>query len=155
MIIDPYKRIKDNKCFYSDTDSVFLQYPLSEKFVGSELGQMKQESLVSKGVFISPKVYGYVNENNKSVIKIKGFNDCSHITLDQLSQLQDTSLSNISIPYSYFKRSSTQVFHIHSSKMLSNTIYNKRDVIVKNGIIVDTKPKYIKIQSSNSKWGTH
>lgn len=38
MIIDPYKRIKDNKCFYSDTDSVFLQYPLSEKFVGSELG---------------------------------------------------------------------------------------------------------------------
>ena len=38
-----------------------------------------------KGVFISPKVYGYVNENNKSVIKIKGFNDCSHITLDQLS----------------------------------------------------------------------
>jgi hypothetical protein len=29
--------------------------------------------------------------------------------------------------------------------MLSNTIYNKRDVIVKNGMIVDTKPKYIKI----------
>lgn len=38
MIIDPYKRIKDNKCFYSDTDSVFLQYPLSEKYVGNELG---------------------------------------------------------------------------------------------------------------------
>jgi hypothetical protein len=38
MIIDPYKRIEGNKCFYSDTDSVFLQYPLSEEFVGSELG---------------------------------------------------------------------------------------------------------------------
>ena len=38
--IDPFKRIPGNECFYSDTYSVFLQYPLSDSFINNEIGNM-------------------------------------------------------------------------------------------------------------------
>jgi len=31
----PFWDMIDNPCYYTDTDSLFLQYPLEDKFVGS------------------------------------------------------------------------------------------------------------------------
>jgi len=31
----PFWDMNDNPCYYTDTDSLFLQYPLEDKFVGS------------------------------------------------------------------------------------------------------------------------
>jgi hypothetical protein len=40
--------------------------------VGKELGQVKLEHLISKAVFLAPKVYGLIDVNGDEVIKIKG-----------------------------------------------------------------------------------
>ncbi|RUP50810.1 hypothetical protein BC936DRAFT_137626 [Jimgerdemannia flammicorona] len=37
--INPFKRDPNNPVFYSDTDSIFVQFPLSDSLVGTGLGQ--------------------------------------------------------------------------------------------------------------------
>jgi hypothetical protein len=43
-----------------------------KQIIGNELGQMKLEYIATKGVFISPKVYGLTLEDGSSIVKIKG-----------------------------------------------------------------------------------
>lgn len=52
-----FKNIKDNKCYYTDTDSIFLEKELDNKFVGDKLGDFKLEYKVDRALFIAPKVY--------------------------------------------------------------------------------------------------
>ena len=51
IIINHYKCIPDNTLFYSDTDSVVLQNPIPDNLVNNELGGMKLEYKVKRGVF--------------------------------------------------------------------------------------------------------
>ena len=50
--------MEDFIIYYSDTDSVDLDKPLPDKYVGEDLGQFKLEHIFDEGVFLSPKVYG-------------------------------------------------------------------------------------------------
>ena len=43
--------------YYSDTDSVDLDKPLPDKYVGVDLGQFKLEHIFDEAVFLSPKFY--------------------------------------------------------------------------------------------------
>jgi len=61
--------------FYSDTDSVVVNKPLPKILVGSALGQFKLENVLSKAVFLAPKVYGLITEDGKEIIKVKGLKD--------------------------------------------------------------------------------
>jgi hypothetical protein len=47
----------DYNVYYHDTDSIITDKPLDKKFVGKELGQLKLEYKINKGVFLAPKVY--------------------------------------------------------------------------------------------------
>jgi hypothetical protein len=67
MSINPFKNIKSNRLYYSDTDSLILENELSSKIVGNELGQWKLEAVIEKGVFIRPKLYSYVT--NEGILK--------------------------------------------------------------------------------------
>ena len=55
--LDPYKRIEYNECFYSDTDSVVLEKPLDPILISKDIGKMKLEYKIEKGLFVSPKLY--------------------------------------------------------------------------------------------------
>ena len=57
---------------YSDTDSLYLEKPFDDKFVGKKLGQFKLECKVKEAKFISPKVYEVVDENKSRKIVFKG-----------------------------------------------------------------------------------
>jgi hypothetical protein len=102
IIIDKYKRIPNNECFYSDTDSVFLQKPLSKELINNQLGFMKLESYIIEAIFISPKLYGYQSPNNE-VIKVKGFNN-KLISLSHLKELLILD-NKLSIPSISFRKS--------------------------------------------------
>lgn len=43
ILIDPFKRIKGNRCQYTDTDSVFQEAPLQPNQLGNAIGMMKNE----------------------------------------------------------------------------------------------------------------
>ena len=59
------------------------------KFIGSELGKFKLEHVISKGIFIAPKVYGLVTKDNKTILKVKGLSQqsASNISVNELGML--------------------------------------------------------------------
>ena len=52
----------DYEIYYSDTDSLFIDKPLPESFINSDLGGLKDElngMVINKAYFLGPKKYGY------------------------------------------------------------------------------------------------
>ncbi len=71
------KNIPNNNCFYSDTDSVFLEKPLPEYMISpNKLGLCKLEKDTINAIFLAPKIYIYTYQTNdnkiEKVIKFKG-----------------------------------------------------------------------------------
>ena len=66
---------KGGKIFYSDTDSIVTDLELDEDMVNAkELGKLKLEHKVAKGIFITNKTYCIIDNNNKYINKAKGIN---------------------------------------------------------------------------------
>lgn len=63
----------NNPVFYHDTDSIVVQNPLPAAVVGKELGQMKLEYTIRQGVFAGPKLYSIITDEDKPVVKAKGY----------------------------------------------------------------------------------
>lgn len=53
----------------SDTDSVVLQKPLPNNLIGKEIGQMKLEYEIKKGLFLRKKFYYILTPDGKEIIK--------------------------------------------------------------------------------------
>lgn len=66
-----FKTMKDTTIYYSDTDSVDINKPLPDNFIGKELGKMKLEHIFKDAVFLAPKVYGGITDSYEYV-KVKG-----------------------------------------------------------------------------------
>ena len=61
ILNNEYKNILGNLCIMSDTDSVVLTKPLPGYQVGKNLGKMKLEHEINKGIFIRKKLYCIIN----------------------------------------------------------------------------------------------
>lgn len=70
--INKYKNMKDNFCYYSDTDSVILENKLQNSFVGTDLGQMKLEYIINEGILIRAKLYALKTLEKGIIIKSSG-----------------------------------------------------------------------------------
>ena len=71
--IHMYKYISRPDCYYTDTDSTILGSPLPEEEISSiELGKVKMEYFVEKGIFLAPKSYSLSTPNVGDIIKYKG-----------------------------------------------------------------------------------
>jgi len=72
MHMDPI--IRNNKCYYTDTDSVVLGHPLPDELLSpSVLGKFKLEDKIEKGLFLAPKAYWYQPKGEaEPVVKFKG-----------------------------------------------------------------------------------
>jgi hypothetical protein len=77
---------EDYNVYYTDTDSIVTDKPIDPSYIGKGLGQLKLEYKVSKGVFLSPKVYSIITDEGKEVTKVKGFKEKT-ITFNQLEKL--------------------------------------------------------------------
>jgi hypothetical protein len=51
-----FKNNPNYNLFYTDTDSIFIDKPLSDNLIGKDLGKMKLEYNFIEGTFLSPKV---------------------------------------------------------------------------------------------------
>jgi DNA polymerase elongation subunit (family B) len=83
-----FKNNSDYNLFYSDTDSIYIDKPLSEDLVNSKiLGKMKLENIIKKGIFLAPKVYYLLTEDEKMIYKVKGLSHDIELTIDDFNQL--------------------------------------------------------------------
>uniref|UniRef100_A0A896YU53 DNA polymerase n=1 Tax=Coniophora olivacea TaxID=85977 RepID=A0A896YU53_9AGAM len=73
--------------FYTDTDSIFIDKPLSKDLITDDLGFMKLEYVLKDAIFLGPKVYAGITDYGQLISKIKGFTDKSLVGLSDLEQL--------------------------------------------------------------------
>jgi hypothetical protein len=140
-----FKNNPNYTLYYTDTDSIFIDKPLSANLISKDLGKMKLEYNFIEATFISPKVYGGLyNDNNqlKSITKVKGYknkldyydlksllNKDNSLSLNQEKWFKDLSEGNISIKDQLYTLIPTE---------------NKRQLIYNNNKLIDTKPFIIK-----------
>lgn len=65
------KNMEGYTLYYSDTDSIDLDKPLPNEYVGGELGQLKLEHIFDEAVYLAPKMYGG-KTHEYEYVKIKG-----------------------------------------------------------------------------------
>ena len=93
-----FKNNPDFILYYSDTDSIYINKPLPEYLVSDKiLGQMKLENVLTKGIFLAPKVYYLITENNDVIYKVKGLSHNVELTLKDFENLlfKQSSLKKI------------------------------------------------------------
>ena len=142
VFMSQFKNDPNIKIFYTDTDSLFTDKELDPKLIGNELGQFKLEYVFKDAVFLAPKVYGGITVHNQEIVKVKGYKN--HISFTELKSLLNKN-SNISlIQNKWFKDLG------NSSILIKDQIYtltatdNKRELVYKNGVLIDTKNIIIK-----------
>jgi hypothetical protein len=146
-----FKNNSEYHLYYSDTDSIVIDSPLPENFVGKALGQLKLEYIIKNAVFLAPKVYALVTEEGKEIIKIKGVKP-EAITAENLTF--DT-LTNLLIQNAH-KEFTQEKWHknvMDGSITVSDIAYtlkvtsNKRHAIYIDGVYERTAPyKYSEIE---------
>jgi hypothetical protein len=102
ILINQFKVDPNNVCFYSDTDSVFLQKPLDPKWIGPELGKFKDElngEFITEAIFMKWKTYAYKTSDGKSKVVMAGI-PRNTFTFDQFCDTFKTGQT-----YSYTKES--------------------------------------------------
>jgi len=137
--IHKYKTIPGNTCYYSDTDSVFLEKPLDPSLVGPALGQMKLVSKVKKAIFLGPKSYVYVDESGKSISKISGYG--AQVSIDTAAKLLYRKQSPIELPpYDTFDVNKGMVRVARRSYTLKLSDSKRKRIFDSNDYLIDTAP---------------
>ena len=143
-----FKNNKKYKIFYSDTDSIYVNKRLHRLLVSNtELGKLKLENIFTESTFLAPKVYGGRLESGEEIIKVKGLRHDvieNQLTLDKLNHLlyKNNSL-NFSQTKTFRKFDSGTINLMVQTYNLVAT-ENKRELVYKNNIMVNTKPIRIK-----------
>jgi hypothetical protein len=137
---------KSLNVLYTDTDSIDIDKQLDSKFIGKELGLMKLECIFEEAVFLAPKVYGGIIDNEKSITKVKGFkNEVEYSELKSLL-IKDTSLELKQDNWFTSIREGTITIKEQLYKLVPTD--NKRQLIYLHNKFVNTKP--FKINSTRS-----
>lgn len=126
--------------YYSDTDSIVTNIPLSDKMVGNGLGQYKLEHVVNRAYIISSKTYCLILEDGTLLVKAKGvnnhkLNEQDFITLANGEAVEITRTeSERNFPDGYVN------LNVVRSIVLNGDAYTKREKVFLNDKWVDTKP---------------
>jgi DNA polymerase elongation subunit (family B) len=74
--------------FYSDTDSIYIDKLLPDHLISNKiLGKMKLENVLTKAIFLAPKVYCLETEDGKVIYKVKGLSHEIELTLNEFESL--------------------------------------------------------------------
>ena len=139
-----FKNNPDFNLYYSDTDSVYIDKPLSDDLVNEKiLGQMKLENVINKAIFLSPKVYCLVTEASKLIFKVKGLSHKTEMTFNDYESLliKDSFLQRFQTKW--FKNLSKGHISILEQIYTLKVTDNKRKLIYENNKLVRTVPYII------------
>lgn len=132
--------------YYTDTDSIDVDKPLPDEFIGKELGKFKLEYNFKEAIFLAPKVYGgvYIDDSDnslKEISKIKGFKN--QVSLNSLRSLLNRNESIHLNNEKWFR-------NLYEGNIeIKNQIYNlvvtnnKRKLKYFNDVFIDTEPYVI------------
>ena len=137
----------DYNLYYTDTDSVYLDTKLSEdKVSDTKLGMFKLENIFNKAVFLGPKIYSGITENNNYINKVKGFKNSSLIPFKDMESLllKDSSLD---LNHSKWFRSlvdgnitiKEQVYLLSKTDKKREFVYNKSNKAIMTKAFVVSK----------------
>lgn len=139
------------KIYYSDTDSIVTDLELPKQMVDKKkIGKLKLEHIISKGYFVSNKLYCLITED-KTVLKAKGLdNDC--LTVDDYISLWNGNEVVTAIKTESKKNYEEGYVKISSKQIkLDPNSYTKREKLYDdNGIWVDTKPLVLNVTNSST-----
>ena len=139
-----FKYLIDNDytIYYKDTDSIVVDKPLPDFLVSStELGKLKLEHVLKKGIFIAPKVYCLVTEDNQFIYKVKGLNKNVTLTLSDFESLLNKDFKLEREQIKWFKSLDESTITLKSQLYSLKVTGNKRELIYdSNNKFVDTKP---------------
>jgi len=68
---------------YCDTDSIITSDTLEDS---KELGDVKLEYRIKEGIFLRPKMYAFMTDDNKSIVRIKGNSISSRWSYDRFKE---------------------------------------------------------------------
>lgn len=143
ILMSSYKFKYKDHLVYSDTDSLFLTCELPKSEIGSELGKFKLEYKIKKAVFIAPKVYSLLLEDNSIITKIKGSKN-KDISIEAFEILLNSNLNGNNLKLKqekWFRNIEKTSIRIMESIYTLKTTENKRKFITDDkGIYIETIP---------------
>lgn len=128
--------------FYSDTDSIVTNIKLPNSLVNkNELGKLKLEHIIKKGIFITGKTYCLIDENDNFINKAKGIKSSSLNYEDYLKLLNNENVNTAIKTMSKIDwvQGDVKIFDKENITINSNS-YTNRIKIFKNNKWIDTKP---------------
>jgi hypothetical protein len=135
ILLNKFTNIPGNLAIYTDTDSVVLAKPLPETMIGKNLGDMKLEHEISKGIFIAPKTYALITQQGQLIAKAKGVN--TPLTWNHYVEL--LAGGTIHLQQSYWKRDIiggtvriiNQSYTLRGRPILSLVVYKYNMALIK------------------------
>jgi len=122
------------KIYYSDTDSIVTDIQLGADHVSNtELGKLKLEAEIKKGIFIGGKTYFYVTQKDKSVIKAKGVKSSSLTPQDFESLYKGMSITSAIKRYGIKNYSEGSVRILEKNITINHDSYVKRNKLLNKG----------------------
>jgi DNA polymerase elongation subunit (family B) len=85
-----FKNNPDIILYYTDTDSIYIDEnsKIDPNLIDPKiLGKLKLENICKKAIFLSPKVYCLLTEDNKIIYKVKGLKHDIELTMNDFEQL--------------------------------------------------------------------
>jgi hypothetical protein len=152
--IHSYAKKYDLTIYNMDTDSIVTDKPLPDNDVGNELGQMKLEYVIVKGLHSSPKTYWHLplfnyfpflnsdkkkDKDLKPIVKSKGTG--KDITFESFEKLLNLE-TIIYIKEKWFKDRQNSTINVRQVSLKVRGGTNKRRMVIKNGVWIDTEPLY-------------
>lgn len=130
--------------FYSDTDSIVTNIKLDDSMVSpTELGKLKLEHNIDKGIFISGKTYWLSNNKGEVINKAKGIKSTSLSYFDYMNLLND---HNIDTAIKTESKTNWDLGHVTIGEKMVNInsdSYTKRLKVKVDGKWINTKPLFI------------
>jgi DNA polymerase elongation subunit (family B) len=140
-----FKNNPDYILYYTDTDSAYINKPLSEDLVNSKtLGKMKLEHTLKKAIFLSPKMYYLETTDGKVIYKVKGLSHDIKLTLEDFSNLLYKDSFIRKFQTKWFKKLSAGHIEVLDQLYTLKVTENKRKLIFdSNNKLIGTKPYII------------
>jgi hypothetical protein len=143
--MDKLKRISGADLYYSDTDSIVVSRTFDSCFVDQkQLGKLKLVYKIKEGLFLSPKFYYIIIENDEqtTVIKSKGVQE-GKICVEEMNEFYKNIRSFMTIEQSNFKKQNSPLVSSYPEQYQTYNLSAKdlkRHKVFKDNIWVDTSP---------------
>jgi hypothetical protein len=145
LYMSKFKNNPDYNLYYTDTDSIFVDKDLNKNFLNNDIGKFKLEYIFKEAIFLGPKIYAGITEDNKYISKIKGYTKAKDISFNELKLLLNNN-SSLKLSHNKWFKSL-----INSNITIKDQLYtlipteNKIQLIFnKKSQLIDTKSFTIK-----------